>query len=382
MGGGSQNLANGQSSFIGGGSNNAITGTNSAASAVIGGGVDNRINASSLGDYSTIAGGADNAIRGGDIRYDTIGGGFGNVITGSTLGYATIAGGNSNIVSAQGGAIPGGFDNEVRGSYSFAAGVLAKAKHDQTFVWNDDAGAEFDSTAGRQFLIHANGGVGIGTNAPATQLHVVKSANGSGNNPGDNVAVFENTNTNNSADVLALKIGGTANPATSNNFITFLLGNNTSPGRFRATAPAAWNWRAPAIDYAEWLPRLNAGEAIAPGEIVGVFDGRISKETRGAALVMVVSTGPIVAGNDPGEQARDGYAQVAFIGQVLARVRGAVRAGDFIVPSGLGDGVGVAAAPETISAEQFAQVVGQAWEASADEPGAKGRADRGGPNSP
>jgi hypothetical protein len=370
IGGGSTNFANGQSAVIGGGSSNVITGTTSAANAVIGGGSSNVIRASSLGDFSTIAGGADNAIRGGDIRYNTISGGFGNVITG-TLGYATIGGGNSNTVSAQGGTIPGGYGNEAGGAWSFAAGILAKAKHDQTFVWNDDVSVEFDSTASRQFLIHANGGVGIGTNAPATQLHVVKSANGSGTNPGDNVAVLENTNTNNSADVLALKIGGTANPATSNNFITFLLGNNTSAGSIQGNGLGGVELGGIGSDYAEWLPRLNAGEAIAPGEIVGVFDGRISKETRGTSQVMVVSTGPIVAGNDPGEQARDGYAQVAFIGQVMARVRGAVLAGDFIVPSGLGDGVGVAIAPETITAEQFAQVVGQAWEASADERGAK-----------
>src|SRR5439155_14131990 len=81
---------------------------------------------------------------------------------------------------------------------------------------------------------------------------------------------------------------------------------------------------------------------------------------------MVISTGPIVAGNDPGEDARANYAQVAFIGQAAVKVRGALRTGDFIVPSGANDGVGIAVAPEAITGEQFAQVVGQAWETSAD----------------
>ena len=367
VGGGSLNLANGAAAFIGGGSNNLITGTSSAAGATIAGGSQNVISATTFGDFSTIAGGGANTIRGGDVRYNTIGGGSDNSMAGS-FAYATIGGGNANIVTGQGGTIPGGIGNQA-GALSFAAGVLAKAKHDQSFVWNDDSLTEFDSTASHQFLIHATGGVGLGTNAPATQLHVVKSANGTATDPTQNVAVIENTNTGNSADVLALKIGGTASPATSNNFITFLLGNNTSAGSLEGNGSGGIELGGVGADYAEWLPRMNAGEPIAPGEIVGVFDGRISKQTRGAPLAMVVSTGPIVAGNDPGESARDGYAPVAFIGQAMARVRGAVRAGDFIVPSGLGDGAGVAVAPELISVEQFAQVVGEAWESTADESG-------------
>src|SRR5439155_11143080 len=105
---------------------------------------------------------------------------------------------------------------------------------------------------------------------------------------------------------------------------------------------------------------------IEAGDVVGVLGGRITKDTRDAKQFMVVSTGPIVAGNDPGEDARANYAQVAFIGQAQVKVRGPVHAGDFIVPSGANDGVGVAVAPEAITSEQFAQVVGQAWETSAD----------------
>jgi hypothetical protein len=58
---------------------------------------------------------------------------------------------------------------------------------------------------------------------------------------------------------------------------------------------------------------------------------------------------------------------VAFLGQVQVRVRGPVAAGDLIVPSGLEDGTGLAVAPEAITAEQFAQAVGQAWESSPEE---------------
>jgi hypothetical protein len=81
---------------------------------------------------------------------------------------------------------------------------------------------------------------------------------------------------------------------------------------------------------------------------------------------MVVSTAPIVLGNDPGEKAHSEYERVAFIGQVPVRVRGTVRAGDFIIASGADDGTGVAVSPECITPAQFEQVVGQAWESSSN----------------
>ncbi|HET9786391.1 MAG TPA: hypothetical protein VFP47_04620, partial [Pyrinomonadaceae bacterium] len=52
--------------------------------------------------------------------------------------------------------------------------------------------------------------------------------------------------------------------------------------------------------------------------------------------------------------------------QVMVRVRGPVKAGDYIVASGLNDGTGIAVSPERITSEQFEQAVGQAWESSAD----------------
>jgi len=47
-------------------------------------------------------------------------------------------------------------------------------------------------------------------------------------------------------------------------------------------------------------------------------------------------------------------------------VRGPVKAGDYVVASGLNDGTGVAVSPERITSEQFEQVVGQAWDSSVD----------------
>jgi hypothetical protein len=122
----------------------------------------------------------------------------------------------------------------------------------------------------------------------------------------------------------------------------------------------------PGSDYAEWLPRLETNERIEPGDVVGVFGGKISRTTTGATLVMALSTGAIVAGNDPGEKRRESHSLVAFMGQAMVKVIGPVRAGDVIIPSGLDDGSGIAVSPENITAAQFGQAIGQAWEGSED----------------
>lgn len=70
--------------------------------------------------------------------------------------------------------------NEAGGSYSFAAGQQAKALHQGAFVWADSQNAPFASTANDQFLIRAQGGVGIGTASPDATLTV----NGSADKPG------------------------------------------------------------------------------------------------------------------------------------------------------------------------------------------------------
>ena len=52
-------------------------------------------------------------------------------------------------------------------------------------------------------------------------------------------------------------------------------------------------------DYAEWLPKLNPGEKFVPGDIVGVKNGFISRNTSDADHFLVISHNPIVLGNMP-----------------------------------------------------------------------------------
>jgi hypothetical protein len=189
-------------STIGGGSSNGI-GTN-ATQSTIAGGASNVIQSNS--PLSTIGGGGDNLIQTG-AYYSIIGGGFHNVIwpladhstiaggnnngidnsandsfigggTNNQIGapFGTVGGGLNNSVTGMGGTVPGGIGNYANGPNSFAAGTYAQAFGVGSFVWADSQGTAFSDTDDNQFLIRAQGGVGINKNNPATALDVYGTA--------------------------------------------------------------------------------------------------------------------------------------------------------------------------------------------------------------
>lgn len=206
IGGGRENEAGNIYAVVSGGYNNVASGTGSTVSggyyqeasgaeATIAGGNSNVAS----GNYSTVGGGVANTassahttICGGynnvtSAGYATVGGGSGNVI-GDIAGWSTIAGGQNNEATQEYAMIPGGSDNLAGGEWSFAAGYKAKVRRPEdvgggdtngdegTFVWSDRSGDEFWSTAPNQFLVRADGGVGIGTNNPQAELHVAGEA--------------------------------------------------------------------------------------------------------------------------------------------------------------------------------------------------------------
>lgn len=122
-------------------------------------------------------------------------------------------------------------------------------------------------------------------------------------------------------------------------------------------------------DYAEYLERLDPSEKLRFGEVVGVFDGRISRNTRGATQVMVISRAPAVVGNQPAAEDLERFDRVAFIGQVPVLTRGPARIGDYLVASGDNDGAAVAVAPDDLRVADLSRIVGRAWSES-DEAGA------------
>lgn len=120
-------------------------------------------------------------------------------------------------------------------------------------------------------------------------------------------------------------------------------------------------FKSKGADYAEYLPKANPNEGFAPGELVGIRGGKVSRTTQNADKVMVVSQRPIVVGNTPGEGNERDYVKIAFIGQVGVKVSGVVNVGDYIIPSGKNDGASIAVSPGNITPEQALQVAGVAW---------------------
>jgi hypothetical protein len=149
-----QNLAT--YAFIGGGYSNTASGSYNA----IGGGYANFVN----GNNSFIGGGGGNIVSGTE---GTIGGGGGNMIGSSA---AFIGGGLENTNLGFCAVVPGGRYNLANGAFSLAAGALARATNDGTFVWSDDEGTAFGSTSVNQFSVRANGGVRFVTSGAGMTL--------------------------------------------------------------------------------------------------------------------------------------------------------------------------------------------------------------------
>ncbi|MEL6903943.1 MAG: VCBS repeat-containing protein, partial [Planctomycetota bacterium] len=151
---------------------------------------------------------------------------------------------------------------------------------------------------------------------------------------------------------------------------TILQARNSTDVEFRVDSSgdvfADLAFNGGGADYAEWLELRDPTEELAPGDVVGVFAGQVSKKLEGADTLLVVSTNPVLVGNagDAETTDREGHAIIAFLGQVPVRCRGAVRAGDFLIPSDLEDGTAVAVAPEDLLPDDFDRVLGRAWGSS------------------
>lgn len=208
-------------------------------------------------------------------------------------------------------------------------------------------------------IYYDGGDVGIGTTDPYDRLHVRD------NSDYGQVVRIENISSNSNADALMLRINKN-HPGTSNEFILFYqdVGN---VGAIRGSGDGGVQYISSTSDFAECLPRLSADEVIEAAEIVGLSGGKVSKITRGAEQVQVISSGSIVLGNHPGKEKEHLYEEVAFLGQAPVKVQGPVRSGDYIVPSGQNDGVGVAVSPGNLTSAHCARIVGRAWEASEED---------------
>lgn len=119
-------------------------------------------NNTATGENSFVSGGGFNEASGAQ---SFVGGGQSNEASGTS---SFVGSGLQNEASGDGSFVGGGRLNEASGFLSFAAGYRAKAVHSGTFVWAANSiDEDFVSTAPHQFLIRADGGVGINTNDPS-----------------------------------------------------------------------------------------------------------------------------------------------------------------------------------------------------------------------
>jgi hypothetical protein len=120
-------------------------------------------------------------------------------------------------------------------------------------------------------------------------------------------------------------------------------------------------------DYAEYLEKKEPSETFLPGDVVGVFGGKISKDITNANFVMVISEMPIVVANYPGDENQSRFELVGFLGQVKVNVEGPVLPGDFLVPSGRHDGVAIALKLDSLAANQVPLLIGRALESYSEK---------------
>jgi hypothetical protein len=146
LGGGSDNKASNFYSAVVGGAGNFATGNNS----FIGGGIDNQANNLASGvaagrlnvasaDYAMVGGGRENVAS---ANFSSAGGGRQNT---ASAAYSAVAGGYLNAASGTGSAIDGGQQNVASSAYSFVGGGLTNTSSASAAVV---AGGESNTASG------------------------------------------------------------------------------------------------------------------------------------------------------------------------------------------------------------------------------------------
>ena len=202
---------------------------------------------------------------------------------------------------------------------------------------------------------------------PDATFQVIGSAGGNTEDIDSYLTILENTTTDTSSSsyILGLYASGLEADEISDdlNFITFYYGSGTEIGAIEGNNNSGIRYKTVGADYAEYLAKRHDDEVFQKGDIVGVIDGTISKNTADAQQLMVLSSSAAVAGNWPGED-ESGYELVSFFGQVMTKVRGVVTKGDFILSSQKHDGTGIAVSKSELTLEDRTRIVGRAWESS------------------
>eukprot|EP01047_Picozoa_sp_COSAG01_P022782 COSAG01_NODE_1365_length_10560_cov_38.008986_4_plen_755_part_00 len=88
----------------------------------------------------------------------------------------------------------------------------------------------------------------------------------------------------------------------------------------------------------EWHPRAPTERLFEEGDVVSIGPDGLTRDTRNASQVAVISRWAAVEASAPPEAERGAFDRVAYTGHVPVKLNGPCRCGDIIVPSGEGDG--------------------------------------------
>jgi len=292
------------------------------------------------------------------------------------------AGPGAKLIFSGAPDVKDGFDNEMNMPtslyrYNMSSGVSAlraeigkfdtfdKAKadgKDANFQVGYDKGGVYYPVLGVQ--MDGNVAISDGLSQQAftakSQLHVKGVTQGvdDGLDLDDHLVVLQNTSTG-GADTLAIhhvNNGGTKGGW----FISFRTNDKPLGGIQHGDDSAVLALSG--ADYAEYLKKADLNETFEKGDIVGIRNGKVYKDTKGAQQILAISSNPIVAGNWPGDDKKKDFELIAFFGQVDTKVLGPVQAGDYIVPSGRNDGTGIAVKEADITIDLYDHILGRAWE--------------------
>ena len=75
-----------------------------------------------------------------------------------------------------------------------------------------------------------------------------------------------------------------------------LLGNAIAWGLTTSVMHNGVVYGSKGADYAEYLPKMYASEQFMKGEVVGVYNGKISKNTLHADQILAITSQPLVLG--------------------------------------------------------------------------------------
>jgi hypothetical protein len=309
----------------------------------------------------------------------------------TAMGFSTVASGGTSTAM--------GYETTASGDRSTAMGLETTASARQSTAMGDETTAATSSslTIGRYnsantsddnslfvagngsfnnrsdaMVLKKSGDLAVGPSDPSVRFEVTKDKSNQGvaDNPTGNIALIRNTNSGSDPDVLGLQ-AGPPNPSSGTTYLSFYDRDGTTVGAIEGNGSGGIDITGNGADFAEELPVAEKAEAPEPAEIVGVRGGTVSLRAEGADRVMIASTAPIMTGNaapSSGPDAEEGRrVEVAFVGQVPAKVRGSVDRGDLIVASGQDDGTAQAVSPDEYRRADHGPVAGQAWSSKSAE---------------